>query len=161
MSTQKGFGIKWSCWEQDKVQKWWNGDGVVPLANQRNNLNSNHPPTEARRSEDLSSLFTSQTRITASSFVFFFIYKCVILWINGLVTRDKEERMNTRQMVNCLACRNRWLVHPPLTSSILLHGKIFIGLPQNVALIILFLCMVALGLITSKYKVPYAFICTD
>lgn len=51
------------------------------------------------------------------------------------------------------------LIHT--TSPILLLGKIFIGLPQNKALIIWFLCMVAVRLITSKYYVPYAFIFTD
>lgn len=65
-----------------------------------------------------------------------------------------------RELVNHLADKNRWLSHSPM-SAILLQGKIFIGLPQNEALIIWFLRMVALGLITSKYYVPYAFIFTD
>lgn len=72
----------------------------------------------------------------------------------------RQKRKKTRHLVNHLADKNRWLSHPH-TSSILLQGKIFIGLPQNEALIIWFPCMVALSLITSKYYAPYAFIFTD
>lgn len=75
-------------------------------------------------------------------------------------TARRQKRMKTRHLINHLADKNRWLSHPP-TSSILLQGKIFIGLPQNEALIISFPRMVALRLITSKYYVPYAFIFTD
>lgn len=73
---------------------------------------------------------------------------------------QRQKRMKMRHLVNHLADKNRWLPHPP-TSSILLQGKIFIGLPQNQALIIWFPRMVALKLITSKYYVPYAFIFSD